>query len=328
MIRTVCPVLAAMSFVIATAAWACQIPVFRYALERWPSDKYELLVLHQGPLQPADQARLDALREATNDTTSITNVTLQVVDLAETKDPDLIALWTEHSQTGEPVMAVLYPRQAQEIPNRLVQVVPMTDQSFQQIAESPVRKEIAKRLLDGESAVWIFVPSGDEAQDAAALKTLREHLRISEERLELPSPEELESEDFAIEALHIELRIAFSVVTLDRNDPREKFLLDSLLRSESDLETFDQPMAFPVLGRGRVLYALVGNGISGETIAMASNFVVGPCSCQVKNQNPGFDLMLAVDWEKSVGEVKLSKELPDASQAPVLLQIPPGRGSR
>ena len=84
-------------------------------------------------------------------------------------------------------------------------------------------------------------------------------------------------------------------------------------------------MAFPVLGRGRVLYALVGKGISEDTIAMASSFVVGPCSCQVKNLNPGFDLLLSVNWDEQLAGPKLSKEVPEATSEPVLLTIPPGR---
>ena len=28
----------------AVAVLACQVPVFRFALERWPADKFELLV--------------------------------------------------------------------------------------------------------------------------------------------------------------------------------------------------------------------------------------------------------------------------------------------
>jgi hypothetical protein len=35
--------------------FACSVPVFRYALERWQPSKYELVVFHKGPLRPADR---------------------------------------------------------------------------------------------------------------------------------------------------------------------------------------------------------------------------------------------------------------------------------
>ncbi len=98
-----------------------------------------------------------------------------------------------------------------------------------------------------------------------------------------------------------------------------------LLGSEPDLNELSQPMAFPVLGRGRVLYALVGRGISREMIGVASTFMVGPCSCQVKDQNPGFDLLLQFDWNARVSGAELSPPQPERSQQPILLTIPPGK---
>jgi len=123
----------------------------------------------------------------------------------------------------------------------------------------------------------------------------------------------------------------FSTITVRRDDPAEQFLINSLLRSEDDLLDFDEPLAFPVFGQGRVLYALVGKGISTATVRAASQFIGGPCSCQVKNQNPGFDLLLDYDWTKAVGDVLISEPIETVdteANAPRLLTIPPGRKSR
>ena len=35
---------------VAVVAEACSVPVFRYALERWQADPYEVFVFHRGPL--------------------------------------------------------------------------------------------------------------------------------------------------------------------------------------------------------------------------------------------------------------------------------------
>ena len=35
---------------LTNPANACSIPVFRYAMERWPADYYEGIVIHKGPL--------------------------------------------------------------------------------------------------------------------------------------------------------------------------------------------------------------------------------------------------------------------------------------
>ena len=309
--------------ICGTVVLACNVPVFRYALERWPADLYEVVILHEGPLDSAARARIDALRESKTEKPA--NFNIRSIDVAQGKGELFRKLWEQHGTSGQPLMAVLYPRNAQEVPDRVANVSPFTDKSIQHLTDSPVRQEVAKKLLDGDSAVWIFVPCGHQDQDAAALKMLTEQVKRNQEELELPPQDELEADEFFLAETAIELRIGFSIVTLDREDPKEQMLLQLLLGSEPDLKSLDQPMAFPVIGRGRALYALVGKGIFRDTIAMASSFVVGPCSCQVKDQNPGFDLLLAVDWDEKVGGSVISDPATEEFAKPILLEIPPGK---
>src|SRR5437899_1156620 len=52
----------AFSLLIAARdAAACQIPVFRYALERWQPESVEIVIFHQGPLTKAQQSTIAAL---------------------------------------------------------------------------------------------------------------------------------------------------------------------------------------------------------------------------------------------------------------------------
>ena len=43
------------------AGRACNVPVFRYALERWAADAYELVVFHREPLTTNQQALVASL---------------------------------------------------------------------------------------------------------------------------------------------------------------------------------------------------------------------------------------------------------------------------
>lgn len=303
---------------------ACQVPVFRYALERWKADHYSIVVIHEGQPDDAATATLEQLKTLAATETSGFHV--QTVDIANSPSKLHTAIWREYSgiANGKPLMAVLYPERAQ-VEMRVAHCLPLTAENVQAVAASPVRNKVVKHLLNGDSAAWIFVPSGTKAKDDAALKILQEELAKEAKRIKLPTAEELEVSEAAIEASRIGLRIGFSVVQLDRNDPAERFLLDSLLNSEADLRDFDEPMAFPVFGRGRVLYALIGKGISPETIGAATTFMTGPCSCQVKSQNPGFDLLTGWDWNKSVGSNLISEPLPESTGKAVLLRIPSGR---
>ena len=48
-----------LSLGFSSAAQACSVPVFRYALERWPADAYRLVIFHNGPLSAEQQAERD-----------------------------------------------------------------------------------------------------------------------------------------------------------------------------------------------------------------------------------------------------------------------------
>ncbi len=312
---------------MVSVAYACQVPVFRYALERWSADEYEVVVLHDGPLPESVVDFLDAFNGSQVSPAARANLRITDVDISSSKDRRLRDLWHSNGTEGQPLMAVFYPENAQEVPDRLVGTWPCSKQALQRLVDSPVRQSIAQKLLEGNSAVWIFVPSGDQQKDTAALKMLEQENLAAQKILKLPTAEEMETNELVVQEAKIKLKIDFSVVTLDRNDPAEEFVLNMLLDSESDLRTFDEPLAFPLFGRGRVLYALVGKGIAPHTIGTACSFIAGPCSCQVKGQNPGFDLLMSVDWDGAIGDKKISSPLPSAPSTPVLLTIPPGKSS-
>ncbi len=333
---------------LGSGVWACQVPVFRYALERWNADKYRIVLLNDGPLssehsssgwlssviptenslseKPKDPTQAEA---AANDELLSSRIEIKVVDIRESSDLRWKAMWQARTDKSLPVLAAFYPLGSDAAGESPAYVAPLTRESLQGILGSPVREEIAANLVAGDSAVWIFLESGDQAKDLAAYSILEQQLQLDSSWLELPSPAELEVEPEVLTQAKIPLRIHFSIVRLKKDDNAERFLIESLLNSESDLKQFDEPIAFPVFGRGRVLYALIGKGIAADTIRTASSFVVGPCSCQVKNQNPGFDLLMQCDWTKAVGDTLISEPIESlpAETAPVLLKIPPGRSS-
>lgn len=314
--------------IIAAPLLACQIPVFRYALERWQADQYQVFVLHDGSLDAAATAQVKSLQGSNSETPIAANFVVNSLTANEIKDPDLRQIWEHHSDPAKPMMVVRYPKASKDVSEQIVSVTELSEKNVAIVINSPVRQELSKKMMAGESAVWLFVPCGDSKKDATALTTLTEQTERDESQLELPVQDEIESEEDLVQASHLELRIQFSVLTVNRDDPREQFLLNSLLRSEADLLELNEPMAFPVIGRGRVLYALVGKGISEKTIAAASRFMVGPCSCQVKNQNPGFDLLLARAWDTELFGGKLPVADEQKTSRPVQLKIPAGRSGK
>ncbi len=176
----------------------------------------------------------------------------------------------------------------------------LSSAAVEALMDSPIRREVAKRILNGESAVWILLESGDRGDDDAAANLLRTELKKMEEVLELPILEDYEVGNSTDAQECADLRISFSMIRLSRTDPAEQMLVNMLLHSEWDLRMLSGPIAFPVFGRGRILYALVGDGINENNIREACSFIIGPCSCQVKDLNPGTDLLMSVDWDEMV----------------------------
>ena len=85
--------------VFGTALLACNVPVFRYALERWPADLYELVILKDGPLDEPSSARVDRLRTLRTDSSA--NFNVRIIDVSQSKDELLIKLWEQHGKSGE-----------------------------------------------------------------------------------------------------------------------------------------------------------------------------------------------------------------------------------
>jgi hypothetical protein len=203
---------------------------------------------------------------------------------------------------------------------------PLGEKAVGTLLDSPVRREIVQRIAAGETAVWLLLESGNETADDAAAKLLQDRLAKLKTLLKLP--ELTDSPDDKISSDGPPLRIAFSVLRLTRHNPVEQLFIRMLLNSEDDLLDKTDPIAFPIFGRGRALWALVGKGINEDTIDESGAFLVGPCSCQVKRMNPGTDLLIMADWDAQIEARRLVKTpqpppLQGLSSGVEVLSVPP-----
>ncbi len=73
---------AAAGILGAARAFACSTPVFRYALERWPADPYEIVVTHRGALEGEAKQASDALDAAYRDAEETANIYPRFEDLS------------------------------------------------------------------------------------------------------------------------------------------------------------------------------------------------------------------------------------------------------
>ncbi|MEJ7594427.1 MAG: hypothetical protein WKF77_23070 [Planctomycetaceae bacterium] len=298
--------------VVATAsmAFACSVPVFRYALEHWRPDPYVVFVFHSGDLTTEHQAVVDSMQSKGANGNLIANVIVKVVDIDADSDAVTQQIRRDHQFDKLPWMVVLSPPKWGAA--QTTWQGEFTADNAAIVMDSPARAQISRKLIDGDSVVWVLLECGRKEEDDNAFDVLAAELRKLESTIKLP---EIEVEDLGdLSVAPDALKVAFSAIRVSRDDAKERVLVETLLRVESDLleePQVSQPMAFPVFGRGRVLYALVGKGIAPDVIEEACQFLTGGCQCTVKAQNPGVDLIINVDWDEVVVPTEsLDKDLP------------------
>jgi len=317
-------ILMAMAFVFGPIfIWACSVPVFRYALELWPPDDYEVVLFYNGSLNAEQKQLLEKIKPLQTENASVPNIRIHQVDLKADPDPRWLKWWDENkpADTSKPWLAVFYPASTLKI--KPLWAGTFSEESVKKAFHSPARQTVAKRLQAGDSAVWILLECGNKEKDQSARQILDQRLKHLGETLEMP---DLKPQDVQAGYLSIrpeDLKLGFSVITIAVDNPAETVFREILLNSEDDLKDFDEPITFPVFGRGRALPALVGKGINNDMIDEASTFLSGPCSCQVKRQNPGFDLLTSVNWDQLL-ETQIN-DLDDKAQVEVAAKTEPSQ---
>lgn len=277
---------------------ACETPVYRYAMYRWQPTPYEVYFLHRGEPGPEHQAVRSRIEELADGSENRANVAYLPVNLDE--DPDLLSVppdvkqaWTESKQQA-PGYLVSTPYGAS------LHTGEMDEASAQALAESPARKSLATQLEAGKVGVFVLLKSADKGANEGAQAILKDVLDdVSAGKVSLYVPpadggEEAESSKAAYE---------LGLIEIDRSSEEEAWFVKSLLAVEPDLQKEERPMVFLIYGRARALLPYIGKGISRENLLREVEFISGACSCTVKEQNPGVDLLVRYDWEAAAAAI-------------------------
>lgn len=290
-------------------ASACSVPVFRYALERWPVSPYIAMVVTDTPLTKNEQTALTKLEKAGDGVSGSLNIAVRQMtsdDLAESSVSDLLP----KPQNSGAQLHLFFPV-TEEIQGSIWSGK-LTMDAVNMIIDSPFRKTLIEKIIEGNSGVYILLECGDKKKDDAAAKTMKAHL--TEVTKELSLPDGVVETDGTVTGggngggydpidrlqSNIPLKTSFATLRLSRNST-DDVLVAILMNVENGLRDYnDQPMVFAVYGRARMLPPLIGKGITLNNIGEIAYFLTGACSCQVKSLNPGVDLLVNHDWDQSV----------------------------
>ncbi len=272
----------------AVSVRACDTPVFRYALYRWTPTPYILCRIHDGPEQDATVAEVRQLVEqAAEDAARPANVVWVDVDASIESQleniPAFVRQRWENRDAGTKAAYFLVAPHGVIIDNH-----EWTPGEVDALLDSSVRTKIGEELEAAKAGVVVLLdhPGKKQAGDEAA-KTIEQALaKIRTGKLELATAPSVKNPEVAF-------------VRLSKDDLKEAWLVRQLLEVESDLSSVDEPIVFVLFGRGRALFSCLGKGITEENLARDIEFVSGACSCTVKEQNPGVDLLMRYDWENA-----------------------------
>jgi hypothetical protein len=267
---------------------ACTIPVFRYALDRWQPDAYRLVMPHAAAKERALALALLPYR-------GNGPANFKVEETAE----------------GDAAEAKLYSSTDDQHQHPLWKGT-LTPDTLAKLLDSPARQDLLQKLLAGDSLIWVVVDGGKES-DKAEEERIRKRLKYLEQVVDLPpqDPDDPDSQLGPGPALKLKL----TCVHVSFNDEKEKLFCAMLAGTKcAEALAKGQSFAAPVFGRGRVLGSYPLTQLDDTALEDISIFLTGRCSCRVKNQSPGWDVLLKVDWEAALQKVqdgrKAAKEEP------------------
>ncbi len=141
------------------------------------------------------------------------------------------------------------------------------------LTSSPLREKAASELMAGKLCVMLYLKTDNKEKDEKGLRELRNAIGAS---------------PFG----HI-----ITVVELSRNSREEHHFASMLLNIEDDLKDIPEPMLFGVFGKFKALEPLLGRGISEDNINLMIDYFTAECSCLIKDDLPGTDILFTNQWE-------------------------------
>lgn len=145
--------------------------------------------------------------------------------------------------------------------------------ALRNLTHSPLREKVAAELMAGKLCVMVYLKTDNREKDEKGLLTIKKAIDTSP------------------------FGKIISVVEISRNSREEEHFASLLLHVEDDLKPIQEPMLFGVFGRFKALEPLLGKGISEENINLMIDYLTAECSCLIKDDLPGTDILFTNSWD-------------------------------
>ncbi len=276
-----------IAVILSTATGnACDVPVHRYILQRWEREDYQAYYFYRSEENRADREVNQFLEDAASSFGSHVNLAFRVADVEKPAANPFFAedqkVWDEHRIEKLPSHLVLSPRGMPLFLGRLDLA------SARAMIQSPLRTGIARELSGGKGGLLLLLTGDNKAKNSSAEKDIRWVLERAKKQHGLD-----------VGFLHV-----------SRSDPAEEWLVRFLMGAVDSQIAPDQCAIFGICGRGRVLTAHVGQETTRRNIVESVRIMNGDCSCDLRAESPGMDLLMDWDWEAAIANLPPVTEPP------------------
>ena len=317
---------AALAALLAKQLAACETPVFRYAMYRWSPTPYEIYFFHDKPAGESADVVAKLITEASEKTKNRANVVHLSVDVAadptlNSVPPDVKKAWEQRQDKSLPAYLVSTPYGIEIFSGGL------DEKAVKGLLDSPARLELAKQLEAGKIGVFVML-EGKQAEEnkrvAGVLQALSKEVAAGQISLYISPSQQSTAEGDSGSESESESQHELGLIRVKRDAANEQWFVRTLVAMEPDLKEETRPMVFLVYGRARALLPYIGEGITRENLIREVEFISGACSCTVKEQNPGVDLLVRYDWDAAAASVadKFGSEEGNESQFGVDMFFP------
>lgn len=298
---------------------ACETPVFRFALLKWVPDQYQCIVYHRAPLSMQQQAVFDRMKSAIGSPLYLNCFTRQI-GINGTISSQEKAVADSLPDGIMPCIALYHP--LLRFGKKPFFRGPVTEETVDKIIASPLRTALTNRIVSGDAGIWLLIKSGNARKNRRAEKILSASIKRMQDSCALPG-QKTEEKTPHVQGTKIPFRITFSLLKLSLDDPKETLLTEYFRSIPGFPTTDDEPVAMLLFGRGRMhVPLLTGEHITDSSLTAAYRYILGMCSCVEKEQNPGEDLLMAVDWGAELaGESGPAEEMPDLISPAAYMQV-------
>lgn len=290
---------------------ATPVSVKKSVSGKWKPDYYRAVVVYNAENPAEADEGVKAMQAKLEDRVKAPNISLRKIDIADKANIDgKTAEILKLLEPEFPFTMIYFPNNS-DVENPLW-AGHLTLEDVAAISDSPARREITRRLLKGESVVWLLIESGIDYKDYRILKMLSEEMKNNTDNspgIETTLPPEDGAKKKEVRPLNPG---RMSIIRVSREDAAEKILLNILNGIEPEvMNVGNEPVLVPVYAGGRILNLFSDEEINRENIRKTIELFSGGNTGVEKAPNAGTVLLLSVGWDAFAdGKLSIDKEFP------------------